>query len=67
MPSDQSIDPKSACKHKFIINGSIIQFKEYDGQYYQLLGSVPISSKRVNEFTIEKTEIGAIILGIISK
>ena len=64
----QTIDIKSAFKEKFKIDGPVIQFKDqFDGKDYQLLGSLPISHKKINKFTIEKTQGGYIYLGIISE
>ena len=52
----QTIDIKSAFKEKFNIDGSVIQFKDQCNlKDYQLLGSLPISHKKINKFTIEKT------------
>ena len=62
------IDVKSAFKEKFKINGSVIQFKDQcDRKWYQLLGSLPIIQKKINKFTIEKTENRYIGLGIVSR
>ena len=48
--------------------GSVVERKDInDRSWYQILGSVPINNKKVNYYTIEKTQYGDIKLGIINK
>ena len=51
---------------EFIIGeGGRVEKRNFDNDYYQLLGNIPISQKPINEFTIIRTQEEKLYLGII--